>query len=721
MRASTLRTVLSSPGAEIVGVLVALVAAVSACGGATLGPDRDGDGLTDAQEARFGTDPDEPDSDGDGIPDGQDPEPLPGPLTLRLAVGDVDYDRRLWRVELLAEASDHLGLPVPAAQLSGETDLGELSSFTPTEPGHASATLTSASPGVATIRVCLGEASSPCAQTRVYLHTGEELPQPGLNPGPFAGAGPLDGELTVFALDGPSVGGLGVPPLPYSGAAVYVQGAEGRSWTAETDPEGRAVLTDRHLVGPVTVTVAAAGRRYVTYYDVRAAVVAAALHPLDHGALRERPGAVRGRVVGFLGETGLPPFPESEDILQELNIAIVQVAYRNKQLSSMNTSNVLEIPSPESAEGFLPIPSNMVVLFPGGEATEFELPDVPPGEHLLFALAGRAEGVLETIADPYAMRFTPLGMALGRVQVHAGETTYAELRMDIDLSPSDAAHRAEFVADFGSLPSDPRTGERLPEGIFLPIADTGLGFVFFHIESSYNRPDFSNPLQAVLPTQSHPRIRQLGLQLTPLMVGLAGRSTQKGADPPGIVTSIHAVRPEGDSANFNRADAWLPLVRPVEPLPPDDPADLDALGGPLGDTIAWEPVQGPVDRMLYVVRLNYLTPPPPSPIQGFTIGAPRSHPLWDLYVPATRHSVTLPALPLDAPGWPLLRNPRPSELGPDVAYAYGPDVVEIELNAVVLGAGGKPFEYSRDFLVEDVNVHASHLSQDSYPVPVAAP
>lgn len=36
------------------------------------GPDRDGDGVSDEQEARDGTDPDSPDSDGDGLQDGQE-------------------------------------------------------------------------------------------------------------------------------------------------------------------------------------------------------------------------------------------------------------------------------------------------------------------------------------------------------------------------------------------------------------------------------------------------------------------------------------------------------------------------------------------------------------------------------------------------------------------------------------------------------------------------
>jgi hypothetical protein len=38
--------------------------------------DRDGDGATDVEEARLGSDPADPDTDGDGLPDGADPAPL---------------------------------------------------------------------------------------------------------------------------------------------------------------------------------------------------------------------------------------------------------------------------------------------------------------------------------------------------------------------------------------------------------------------------------------------------------------------------------------------------------------------------------------------------------------------------------------------------------------------------------------------------------------------
>jgi outer membrane protein assembly factor BamB len=43
--------------------------------------DADGDGLPDATEAAFGTDPKRADTDGDGLPDGRDPAPLVGPIS----------------------------------------------------------------------------------------------------------------------------------------------------------------------------------------------------------------------------------------------------------------------------------------------------------------------------------------------------------------------------------------------------------------------------------------------------------------------------------------------------------------------------------------------------------------------------------------------------------------------------------------------------------------
>ncbi len=70
------------------------------CPLAALFHDQDGDGATDVEEARLGTDPADPDTDGDGLPDGADPAPLGGTAPtileddIRLAVlqGPVDME-----------------------------------------------------------------------------------------------------------------------------------------------------------------------------------------------------------------------------------------------------------------------------------------------------------------------------------------------------------------------------------------------------------------------------------------------------------------------------------------------------------------------------------------------------------------------------------------------------------------------------------------------------
>ena len=69
---------------------ICLVAiACSAPEAATLSPDSDGDGLSDAQEAVAGTDPHNQDSDGDGYWDRLDPNPLDATIPLA-AVATLD-------------------------------------------------------------------------------------------------------------------------------------------------------------------------------------------------------------------------------------------------------------------------------------------------------------------------------------------------------------------------------------------------------------------------------------------------------------------------------------------------------------------------------------------------------------------------------------------------------------------------------------------------------
>ncbi|GBF06770.1 hypothetical protein DAERI_100133 [Deinococcus aerius] len=68
-------------------------------------PDTDGDGLSDAQEKAQGTDPRNADTDGDGLRDSADPEPLV-PRNLPPVVSDVSATPFGFRVTLAGRASD---------------------------------------------------------------------------------------------------------------------------------------------------------------------------------------------------------------------------------------------------------------------------------------------------------------------------------------------------------------------------------------------------------------------------------------------------------------------------------------------------------------------------------------------------------------------------------------------------------------------------------------
>lgn len=140
---------------------------------------------------------------------------------------------------------------------------------------------------------------------------------------------------------------------------------------------------------------------------------------------------------------------------------------------------------------------------------------------------------------------------------------------------------------------------------------------------------------------------------------------------------------------------------------------LDAVGGPLEDGhLAWS-LEGD-DPDLFVLRINYLTPPSRLILdESFTVGGPDSHMLWEIYVPGDQREVTLPPIPDDAPGWPLLANPLPSTDWTDVNHHYDEDTLELEINVYQLGAE-KTYEYNRDFLLTDLNLEAIGVSQDSY-------
>lgn len=94
-------------------------------------------------------------------------------------------------------------------------------------------------------------------------------------PGGGVGGGPINGSLTVFAIDGDD--------QPVAGATVTVGGME-----QVTDSAGRAVLADAALVGPQTVHVQAAGFAGATWVGVAAR---GATIPLERSSAASAPYA----------------------------------------------------------------------------------------------------------------------------------------------------------------------------------------------------------------------------------------------------------------------------------------------------------------------------------------------------------------------------------------------------------------------------------------------
>ncbi len=704
---------------------------VTACVQDRIGPDRDGDGLTDRQEERFGTDPDNPDTDGDGLLDGEDPFPrLDDTPTIELAPGTPLAIGTQYHVpiEIRLQRGNDTEITNAVRNISATTTFGRLGAITKNSAGSYQTDLTTPSGGLATVVVTYRSprAYEPPISDSLLIEIGGErqLPQPGVNPDQFAGAGPLDGSLRIITIQGESAGWRGLTPAPYGDAFVQVDFPTGESLTAVTDEQGVLLLDDDRLTQPVTVTVGAEGARYVTYFDFDSAnlvVPIVALDPIP-GRDDERVGHITGKVLGFDGEFGLPPFPRENNnpLTGWLNVAIVQIALRNVPLSSMSAGSVLEPPKNlEDATGTTDIfPSNMVVHWDLGEPT-YRLSGLLPGRYLLFALAGEATGVVDTMRDPYQLSFRSRALGLKEVEVRAGQETEIDLELRVDLIEGAGA----IEVTLGGLPPDPLTGMNLPNALMLPVFDTGKGFIFVDVDGSYNRDGFSNPTTVVFPTPQDPVLQELGLELDPLVVGLAGRSAQNGADPPGISTVIRHQLGPPDGIDYSDPAVWPRLPYGVDPPPPPTGAPLDTVAGEMSPDrrIAWgitpdgQRGDGGRDPDLFVVRLNYMVPAPPNPLfKGFSIGGPSSRVLWELFVPGDRHELHLPALPPGAPNQPILRNPAPTGEHQKVNQRYDADVLEVEVNAYYMGARDKPFDYGEDFLMEDLNLHSSGVSQESY-------
>ncbi|NOZ02200.1 MAG: hypothetical protein GXP54_09960 [Deltaproteobacteria bacterium] len=724
-------------------VMLLLLCLGLACG-RTIGPDADGDGLTDLQEQAFGTDPANPDTDCDSIPDGADRDPLTGAV-LTLTRGPVTEESGN---QLCSELEARLTIGDAAAPegsvVTVDSDRGTLDGVIEDAPGVFKATLCSKAQAVARVTATYDDPDDSCravtANTVVVLIPNGVLPQPGLNTAQVGQRRTINGFLRVYSLDGEYTGSAGSSPKPFEGAYVLVR-AGAKTFSGVTGAGGYIDFKDESetpdLKGPVDVTITAAGYRTTTYMGVDSAFVAVAMVRLDPipGVDDERVGSIVGKVTGFDGMEGdvqvLEPFPAGASILAcdkengkypEIPIAIVSVALRNVPLSSISMGNILEPPA-EGGGGIIPRPSNLVVYGNAPEWEEFRLDRLPVGQHLIFALGGTVRCFMDIMTDPYRMPFKPYAMGIRRIEVKGGSIPQTEnIPLNIDLRNG---HGSTVDVNLGGLPRDWKNDAGLPEGLVFGVLDTGgEGYVFVAVDGTYNMEgEFSNPIRFRFPDPGEPHLAALGLNTTNLAVGFGGRRTYLGADPPGIATAITPGIQGGEGVDYTMSDAWLPVPEPLFPKPPqslDIPLDAvseDSFNG----RIEWAPVEEPVPADLYVVRVNYMTPAPRNPLYkddatgvNLSIGGPRSHVLWELFVPGDRTSLELPIFPADAPVHPVLVNPVSNLDDKDAQQNYGPDTLEIELNAYRLGAGGKAFDYNDDFKYFDVNLHARDVSQDSF-------
>lgn len=713
---------------SVVAMVVGLVL-TTACGRAG-GVDSDGDGLTDRQEARFHTDPSRVDTDGDGVPDGADREPTSAGPGLSLTSSPVfreSVDETC--VRLVAALRDGQGqaLAHQPVQFAGPADV-VLAPVDPRDDGTYRVLACSTAASSFRLSATYDDPADRYPEARASVDvTFSSVLVPGVNTTAGDQSGPLQGRLRVYALSSDLTGW----PQPFEGVTVAVRGPEGWWPSRLSGANGYAEWTGDDLVGPVDVTVGAAGHRFTTYLGLDAAELAVLVSPLDPvlPGDDDRVGDITGTVSGFLGEGGLDRFPagslfdQVKDPASEVPIALVQLAVRDVPLSSMSMGSVLGSPG---ENGGFPIPSNMAVCnltsLPTATCSPdaaFLIQDVPQGQYLVFAIGGTASHVLDSLADPYTLVFKPRAMGIGRVRVAGGQDATIDLKLTIDLRP-EADDAVGVLLD--QLPQDWRTGASVPNGLVMPVFEAGgEGFVWVAVDGSYNRPGFQNPVRVRFPPANDPAFQELGLSMNRLAVGVAARATHLGGDPPGISTAVQPGVAPGDEVDFRSSSVWLELPHVTVPEPVQAGLPLDAVSDEqFSGTVAWKAVEVPRAVDFYVLRVNYLTAAPINQLirdketsEWGTLGGPRSHCLWEVFVPADRTQVDLPELPADAGARPVVTNLDPTPDDDPSPHRFGPDTIELELSAYVLGSDGKPFDYNANFAYSDVNLHCTMVSQDS--------
>jgi hypothetical protein len=749
-------------------VLLMLALATAACA-EDQEIDSDGDGLADFQEEKLGTDRTNPDTDGDGLADGIDPQPLVAAngdgkgLVLFLVRSAPEKQEGKWVSTVQVTVSDAHGERVDEAVLAATFEPAGPSAepFLLQGEGRYDTTVTWDGAGIVAMTVT-ATAGGESGQRTVSLSFAENtLPRPGLNPVPYEDSGPIIDTLRVFVVRGDTLTDPQALPEPVAQAWVQVRmtGDPERAWEASTSAEGAIDFDLPQLAGKaVDVTAAKDGFRAFTVVGTSAATVCLPLSPFDPvpGVDDDRIGRLAGAVSGFGGEYGTTPMAPP-DGFSRWSVAIVQVGLKNVNLVSLSMSSVLaygEMDQNNCAGGdiFDCIPPNLAIYTGGDDAPEFSMGSLPVGEYLVAALAGEAEHIIETVEDPYRLRFTPHAAAFDTVVVEPGKEAWVDLRLTLDLLKQKEAGVKTFDVCMGGFPEDPLTGQPLANGLLMPVMDTGRhGFLWMDVNGRYNDAGFENPIRIVYPDPADPVVQAMGLKLEYLTVGLAGRKAYLGADPPGISTVIVREQEPDGPQNICTPDVWLevpqgllPAPPSIEPLPalcaserqvPDPPGSclatddppatyfpLDRVGGlldPGQGTIRWKPVVGSHPANLYTVRLGYLVPAPKNPVApGSSIGGPASHKLWEFVVHSNVTELSLPRLPADLYGDEgLLVNRVPSLDNVLVAHHFAEDTIEVEFSAYRMGVH-KSFDFNRDFLFEDMNMDSAAVSQDSYPVRV---